>query len=94
MVSKKEEKEIFEQNLKEAVEESKQPDPNPKTRGYVGIGLGILAFFLPYPLAVFSGIITAVFGMYAAKHGEETLGKICGVLAILTLFSFFLSIRF
>lgn len=89
MVSSKVEDQILKENIKDAIAESKLPESNGKIQGYVGIVIGIIGFFVPVFFAVFTGMITAVLGIYSNKHGQRKLGIICGILALLNLMSFF-----
>lgn len=94
MVTEKEEMEVLNENLKEAIEEAKQPDPTGKIQGIIGIIIGVLGLFLPLAIAGLFAAITATLGIYANKHGQRTLGIICGILALLGLIFLLFSIKY
>ncbi len=88
MADEKTEKEVFEENLKEAVEEAKKPEPTGRIHGWAGIIIGIIGLFIPVFFSVFTGMTAAILGVFANKHGKKVLGIICGILAIINMLYF------
>jgi hypothetical protein len=83
---------VFKENLREAIEDSKNPGPTGKIHGYIGIAVGIIGLFLPIFLPIFAGVIAATLGAFANKHGQRLLGIICGALALINTLFFFISL--
>jgi uncharacterized membrane protein len=94
MVTKKEEEEFMQENLKEAIKDSKKPEPSGKIHGIIGIIMGITGFFMYFVMGMFFGMLALVLGTYAVRHGQRKLGIASSVLGLLNLvFSLFLYLR-
>ena len=83
MVTKKEEEEVMQENLKEAIKDSKQPEPTGKTQGIIGIIAGVIGIFFPWVISLFFGMLALILGTYATKHGQRAIGIISSILGLL-----------
>ena len=79
------EKEVLQENLREAIEDAKKPDPSGNTQGKMGIIIGVVGFFLPTLFQVFAGFLCGILGIYANKHGNRKLGIACGIITLVDI---------
>ena len=83
MVTEEDEEQVFQENFKEAVEETKNPEPTGKAQGIIGIILGIIGFFTPSIIGMAFGMLALMLGAYSVRHGQRKLGVLSGVIGLL-----------
>ncbi|MEM4703226.1 MAG: hypothetical protein QXP53_01965 [Candidatus Pacearchaeota archaeon] len=89
------EKEVFKQNLKEAIEEAKKPKPGGASYGIAGVVIGVIGLFLPWIFSILVGFVAIILGLYSIHSGKKTLGIICIILGMIdAIFLFFGILRF
>jgi|TARA_B100001971_G_C17901703_1_gene388311 hypothetical protein len=94
MVTKEEEEKFMQENLKEAIKDSKKPEPSGRIHGIIGIIAGITGFFMYWVIGMFFGMLALVLGTYAIRHGQRKIGVISSILGLLNLaLSLFLYLR-
>jgi len=89
MTKRSDEKKVLQEIIDESIEELKEPEPDGKLQGYVGILIGFIGLFMPLQFAPLAGIITITLGIYANKHRQRKLGRICSIIGLIDM-SYFL----
>jgi len=90
MTKKEEQDQLFQNNLKIAIEQAVKPDNRPKIYGWTGILVGIVGIFLSGTALIFAGAIAGGLGAFANNHGQRKLGVICGILGLIDMAAFFI----